>query len=772
MKRTITKIENYLRRNGIKWYLFTFSLLSLLFLITIIVTTWNIHIQYYTSCTFKVSSYNIHDLPKNVMPLEYNVTLNPKLSLGLFDGFVNMKFNVLKPTGCVVLHAKNLTITNVLLDGHSDVVLTSFNNSIVVIHFTGILPNFQNHTLALNYTGNIKNAFFSDQKYEILMTKNHQLSSSEWFPCFDQVEWRTNFVLQMNISEFRFKTIISNMPHKIMENDTLTFDRSPPITTAQIGFFIGNFAKIQVKNNFTMYSTDPKDVPFLDDVIKCTDFFENFFNSSLDYPKFDILHYDDLRVEKYGILATERQYTCEMISRRWNGGLFSPSIGHFWLSLGLGKFLSFYSNSKINISENSWENYYEEVLSPYLKMDAYTFSVPLNSQSKKLKEFETRKGSLLFFNFLTYFNEDGIKEVLREFLRRYKYRMVTTENFLSVLNSLYPNQKDITRSWLELPGYPLIQVKQYNQFYEFTQQRFFGVPVEDPGTVWWIPFKYKDSKGRPDVILLDQKGQNITLGYEWIQILPGPYRVNYSEPLWNQLIKNASYFESSERYFLIENSFEMAFASYLNFKIPMNIIRSLKNETSPFVLETIYQKMSFLYNLLSNYPNQYYFKLNSFLRELTSSNKTEVLKLKILLEDDNTIQYFRTKFNERNFTKEERTLVYTVKTRFGSIIDYLEIYEIYQRSNDALEKKDCLFALTQSKIKGTFIKTIQLAIELNQLDLLLELAKNLYAVDDLWFYIRNNHPILKTKFEDFYLLILEISNRFIIRKRFEVIFFD
>lgn len=771
MNGTIRKVENYLRRHGIKWYLLTFSLLSILFLITVIITTWNVHVQYYTSCSFKVKSYNINDLPKIAKPQEYNISINPSISSNLFYGFVSLKFQVLKSTACIVLHSNNLTVTKVKMDKNIDVKFSYFNNSITVVYFTGILFSLENHSLEINYTGNIENSFYIDKNNDLLMTRNDPLSASKWFPCFDQVEWRSNFILQMNVTNIQDKKVISSMPVDKLENGTLYFQKSPLITTSQIGFIIGNFYIKESKDNFTVYTLNPNDnVLMLDIVLNCTQFFENFFDYPLDYPKLDVLHYDDYLIEKYGILVTRKNKICELISRRWNGGLFSPSIGNYWLSLGLGKFLSYYSANKINIFENSWEMYFQDVLAPYLNMDSYPFSVPLISKEKKLEDFETRKGSLLFYNLLTYLKEDGLKNLLRKFVQQYKFQMVTTENFISVFNSIYPDVKDIMKSWLELPGYPLIQVNNYNNSYQFIQKRFFGVPFDNPNTIWWIPIKYKNIIGEEKVILLDQITINTTFEYHLFDILPGSYRVNYSESMWESLINNCWSLDKSEKYFLIENSFELALTNNLDFKVPLNIIKNLKNERSIFVLETIYQKMDYLYNILSNFPSLEYFTLNKFVRDFSNYNSTIFLKFKILSEEETTITDLRTKFITSNFTIDERLYVYMNLVRSGSYLDYLKIYEIYLNSTDENEKRECLYALTQSKEKSTYLNSIQLAIDIQQIEILFNLAKNFYALDDLWNYIRVNHNLLKSKFQSYNNLILEVTNRFVIRMRFIVSF--
>ena len=57
-------------------------------------------------------------LPTTVVPISYDLTLNPNLGAGTFDGEVSISLQINEPTNTVTLHSNGLNIGEVRIDGN------------------------------------------------------------------------------------------------------------------------------------------------------------------------------------------------------------------------------------------------------------------------------------------------------------------------------------------------------------------------------------------------------------------------------------------------------------------------------------------------------------------------------------------------------------------------------------------------------------------------------------------------------------------------------
>ncbi|KAK3756342.1 hypothetical protein RRG08_038834 [Elysia crispata] len=63
------------------------------------------------------------NLPRDLMPIKYDITLHPNLTSSTFKGSIEMHLRVINPTDMVIFHAKNLAVTI------SDTAVTSYRDT-------------------------------------------------------------------------------------------------------------------------------------------------------------------------------------------------------------------------------------------------------------------------------------------------------------------------------------------------------------------------------------------------------------------------------------------------------------------------------------------------------------------------------------------------------------------------------------------------------------------------------------------------------------------
>ena len=166
-------------------------------------------------------------------------------------------------------------------------------------------------------------------------------------------------------------------------------------------------------------------------------------------------------------------------------------------------------------------------------------------------------------------------------------------------------------------GFPLVTVHFHStdSTFHLTQERFFNNKSRnvDDQSSWYIPLNYGTASnvdfedtstsdffpdGTNEFNIVDTNYD----GEEWFifnKQQVGYYRVNYDEKNWNALTKalNSDEFEKihvSNRVQLIDDSFSLAFAGYIDLQIPYEVMLYLRHETNYFAWDVA---SDFIYKL-------------------------------------------------------------------------------------------------------------------------------------------------------------------------------
>lgn len=152
-------------------------------------------------------------------------------------------------------------------------------------------------------------------------------------------------------------------------------------------------------------------------------------------------------------------------------------------------------------------------------------------------------------------------------------------------------------SWAESQGYPLVKVKRdYDSgSVAFSQTRYLSKSEEratdERSSQFYIPVTMRDGKESDyDVLWLTpdhpEKTQSFVGHDEWLLVnvrQTGYYRVNYDESNWNmltdQLHDNCNIIPVENRAQLIDDAASLANAELLDYKILLNILSYLRNDT-------------------------------------------------------------------------------------------------------------------------------------------------------------------------------------------------
>lgn len=199
-------------------------------------------------------------LPTSISPELYAIELQLDLASGGVNGSVRIDATVNTPTPFVIVHAKDMTVTNVNISqgGSINVVEKYFypSNEYFVMKLassvlTGSLSVFLefNYTLATDLAGFYRSSYLTSdgQKKDLACTQFEATSARRAFPCFDEPDLKANF--SVSIIHDAALTATSNMPVKSLEtlqnNQYKTvFDTSVRMSTYLVAFVVSDFKSV------------------------------------------------------------------------------------------------------------------------------------------------------------------------------------------------------------------------------------------------------------------------------------------------------------------------------------------------------------------------------------------------------------------------------------------------------------------------------------------------------------------------------------------------
>lgn len=250
--------------------------------------------------------------------------------------------------------------------------------------------------------------------------------------------------------------------------------------------------------------------------------------------------------------------------------------------------------------------------SPSLIADSYE-SFDFRKGKKMLVLFSTISFSLISLSalgvlkmFQNVFGDSTWLKALRRYLNVKLNGVSNLEDFYeslqNAINEDSPRNNHniamILKTWESQAGFPCVTVKwQSGSLITFEQNRFTKTN-EQSKNLWWIPISFTlgsnpnftDTKtdfwieGVKTLSLEVEKGDSKPFA-DWIVVniqQNGFYRVNYDAVLWNRIItqlnRDSENIHRLNRAQLIDDSFHLAAAEVIDFKIPLGIMSYLEKE--------------------------------------------------------------------------------------------------------------------------------------------------------------------------------------------------
>uniref|UniRef100_A0A672RLQ4 Endoplasmic reticulum aminopeptidase 1-like n=1 Tax=Sinocyclocheilus grahami TaxID=75366 RepID=A0A672RLQ4_SINGR len=593
------------------------------------------HTSFPTSVNGEPFPWNKMRLPDTVSPLHYHLLVHPNLTSLDFTGWVQIQIEVHENTRTIILHSKDLHISNARLLGSDKGQLQALKvleypyfQQIALISDNALLKRGHVYSVELEFAANLSESFhgfykstYRSNKGDVRVVASTQFeptSARAAFPCFDEPDFKANFSIRIRREAKHIA--LSNMPKVTLElPDGLfedQFDVSVKMSTYLVAFIVSDFLSI-------MYAVPEKidQAEFaLDAAVKLLDFYDDYFDIPYPLPKQDLAAIPDFQsgaMENWG-LTTYRESAllfdphkssasdklgitmiiAHELAHQWFGNLVTMQWWNdLWLNEGFAKFMEFVS---VNITnpELQVEDYFLGKCFEAMEVDSLSSSHPVSTPVENPAQIQEMfddvsydKGACILNMLREFLTPDAFKLGIVRYLKRYSYQNTVNSNLWESLTNDELDVKAMMETWTLQEGFPLITVEVRGREVRLSQERYLKSddPSQTSSFLWHVPLTYITSgsttvqrfllKTKTDVLYLPEE-------VDWIKFnvdMSGYYIVHYEGSGWDDLITllkhNHTALSSNDRASLINNAFQLVSVGKLPLDKALDLTLYLSKET-------------------------------------------------------------------------------------------------------------------------------------------------------------------------------------------------
>ncbi|XP_070821369.1 endoplasmic reticulum aminopeptidase 1b [Chaetodon trifascialis] len=428
-------------------------------------------------------------LPKTVSPLHYDLTIHPNLTTLDFSGVARIKLDVHEDTSTIVLHAKQMQVSNVLLLAPEGVrplqVLEYPRFHQLALLSDSVLTKGRRYEVLLEFAANLSDSYhgFYKSSYRTRSGEVRVLASTQFeatfaraaFPCFDEPAFKANFTIRI-IREPRH-IAISNMPKLktvelpggLLEDH---FDTTVKMSTYLVAYIVSDFLSVSKTTQhgvkISVYAVPEKidQTAFaLDAAVKLLDFYDDYFDIPYPLPKQDLAAIPDFQsgaMENWG-LTTYREtgllfdpekssasdklgltkVIAHELAHQWFGNLVTMEWWNdLWLNEGFAKFMEFISLD-ITYPELHVDDFFLGKCFEAMEVDSLSSSHPVSTHVENPTQIQEMfddvsydKGACILNMLRDFLTPEAFEIGIIRYLKRYSYQNTVNSHLWESLTNV------------------------------------------------------------------------------------------------------------------------------------------------------------------------------------------------------------------------------------------------------------------------------------------------------------------------------------------------
>ena len=704
-------------------------------------------------------------------PVHYDIYLDIDRAAKHFKGITTIKGNAVDTK--IALHQKFLNVASVQADGQD--VPFSFSDRQEAIQLE--LPHSGDVELKVVYDAKLTDTMMgiypsyytvAGQKKQLIGTQFETTAARQAFPGIDEPEAKATFSLAIKYDEQPGETIIANMPEDHVENGVHYFQETVKMSTYLFAFAFGElqsrFAKTKSGVEIGVFSTkahQPKELDFSLDIAKrAIEFYEDFYQTPYPLPQSYQLALPDFSagaMENWGLVTYREAYMLldpdntmlnqkrliatvitHELAHQWFGDLVTMKWwDDLWLNESFANMMEYVAVDALEPEWNVWEMFQTSEVPMALQRDATDGVQSVHVVVDDPAEIDTlfdgaivyAKGARMLVMVRALLGDDAMRKGLKNYFAAHQYGNATGADLWQALGEASGmNVGQIMESWLEHPGYPVVEVKVEDGKLMLSQQQFFIGDGEEKGRLWQIPLNANYNQA-PAIF----SEQSLVLGdYAQLRKQNGrPFRVNvgdnshvivkYDETLLNDILDHLDELGAIDQLQLLQDLRLLAEGRQISYAQIVPLLSRFKDSRSGIVNEMLYHVANSLKNFVQpaakteRQLQQLFDQLSvkqvqrlGWLSQKDESNDDQltrpiVLSAALYAQNRDTIKQAQALFDQyqdhlADLPADVRGLVLANEVKnYGSQELFDTLLADYQKTADAGFKQDICAALTKTQ---------------------------------------------------------------------------
>lgn len=704
-------------------------------------------------------------------PVHYDIYLDIDRAAKHFKGITTIKGNAVDTK--IALHQKFLNVASVQADGQD--VPFSFSDRQEAIQLE--LPHSGDVELKIVYDAKLTDTMMgiypsyytvAGQKKQLIGTQFETTAARQAFPGIDEPEAKATFSLAIKYDEQPGETIIANMPEDHVENGVHYFQETVKMSTYLVAFAFGElqskFAKTKSGVEIGVFSTkahQPKELDFSLDIAKrAIEFYEDFYQTPYPLPQSYQLALPDFSagaMENWGLVTYREAYMLldpdnttlnqkrliatvitHELAHQWFGDLVTMKWwDDLWLNESFANMMEYVAVDALEPEWNVWEMFQTSEVPMALQRDATDGVQSVHVAVDDPAEIDTlfdgaivyAKGARMLVMVRALLGDDAMRRGLKNYFAAHQYGNATGADLWQALGEASGmNVGQIMESWLEHPGYPVVEVKVEDGKLMLSQQQFFIGDGEEKGRLWQIPLNANYNQA-PAIF----SEQSLVLGdYAQLRKQNGrPFRVNvgdnshvivkYDETLLNDILDHLDELGAIDQLQLLQDLRLLAEGRQISYAQIVPLLSRFKDSRSGIVNEMLYHVANSLKNFVQpaakteRQLQQLFDQLSvkqvqrlGWLSQKDKSNDDQltrpiVLSAALYAQNRDTIKQAQALFDQyqdhlADLPADVRGLVLANEVKnYGSQELFDTLLADYQKTADAGFKQDICAALTKTQ---------------------------------------------------------------------------
>lgn len=469
---------------------------------------------------------------------------------------------------------------------------------------------------------------------QIIGTQFESTFARQAFPCLDEPEAKAAFDLAIKFDEHPQEMILANMPENNFQNGFHYFTTTPKMSTYLIAFAFGELQSQTTRTNsgvevgiFSTKAHDPKELNFPLQIAKrAIEFYEEFYQTPYPLPNSWHLALPDFSsgaMENWGLITYREAFlllnpdnstydnkmlvatsVAHELAHQWFGNLVTMKWwDDIWLNESFANMMMYVAIDHLLPDSQVWELFQKSEVPDALDLDAIDGAQAIHQELHEPDDIEEAfsdivyaKGARILVMIRALLGDTKLREGLKLYFAKHQYGNTAGNDLWQALGEASKlDLKNIMQSWINQPGYPVIQVSQRNQQLILTQKQFFIGEHANSKQLWEIPLN-SNYPNAPKVmteqrLIIDDYPKRRQKNSQPFYLNIGNdahYIVQYDNDLLADILANLNSLDTASQYGLLQDLSHLASAQAISYAQLIPILPYFANNHSDLVNTAVY----------------------------------------------------------------------------------------------------------------------------------------------------------------------------------------